>query len=68
LESFQDPEREVARAIRDSESSRSSKDTMKSMVDRMGKRNCPACRELISRKAMKCPRCRHVIRRFRVDA
>jgi len=68
LESFQDPEREVARAIRDSESSKSSKETMKSMVDRMGKRNCPACRELISRKAMKCPRCRHIIRRFRVDA
>jgi hypothetical protein len=57
LESFTHPEREVAKAIRDAESHRSSCESSKSMITRIAKKSCPSCGESISPKAKKCPHC-----------
>lgn len=57
LDSFKDPESEIAKAIRDSEWRRTSHDPIRSMINRMGKTPCPSCGELISSKAIKCPHC-----------
>lgn len=57
LESFTHPEREVARAIRDAESHRSSRESSKSMIARVAKKSCSFCGESISSKAKKCPHC-----------
>ena len=57
FESFTDPERDVAKAIRDAESRRSSHESSKSMIIRIAKKSCPSCGESISPKAKKCPHC-----------
>jgi hypothetical protein len=57
FESFTHPEREVAKAIRDAESHRSSRDPIRSIVNRISRHTCPSCGELISPKAKKCPQC-----------
>lgn len=64
-ESFRHPEREVARAIRDAESSKRTDESIRGMFTNLGKRQCPACRKYVSSKARKCPKCQHLISRFR---
>lgn len=61
LESFLDPQREVAKAIRDSSSARSTNSVSSQIVARYTKRNCPSCGEQISRSAKKCPHCHESI-------
>lgn len=62
LESFSDPEREVAKAIRDVESQRSSHESMQRLLSGGGsKRRCPICAELISVRAKKCPHCHEAV-------
>ena len=57
LESFTQPEREVAKAIRDAESHRESHESSKSFITSVFKKSCPSCGESISAKAKKCPHC-----------
>lgn len=61
FESFSDPEREVARAIRDVESRRLSKDPLKSIISRFETKSCPSCGERIPSSAKKCPKCHEFI-------
>lgn len=61
FESFSDPEREVAAAIRDAERHRSSHDPIKSMISRFGTKSCPSCGERIPSSAKKCPKCHEFI-------
>ena len=61
FESFRDPQREVARAIRDAERDRSSHERISSQSNRFFKKNCPTCGELVSRSARKCPHCHEPI-------
>ena len=61
FESFADPEREVAQAIRDAEFKRSSGDPMRSVFSRIGKKSCPSCGEQISSSAKKCPKCHEFV-------
>ncbi|MDP3512808.1 MAG: hypothetical protein Q8S20_08660 [Sulfuritalea sp.] len=56
LESFTHPEREVAKAIRDAESHRASRETTKTIFTGRKKR-CTFCGESISIVAKKCPHC-----------
>lgn len=60
-ESFTDPEREVAQAIRDAEFHRASRDPAKSLISHIGKMSCPSCGERISSSAKKCPKCHEFI-------
>lgn len=60
-ESFTDPEREVARAIRDTERDRSSREKMNSIAGRMFAKYCLTCGEKVSSKAKKCPHCHEFI-------
>lgn len=62
FESFTNPEREVAQAIRDAESRRSSRDPIKSLISHIGKKSCPSCGEYISSRAKKCPKCHEFIK------
>ncbi|MFA5914335.1 MAG: zinc ribbon domain-containing protein [Burkholderiales bacterium] len=57
FESFVHPEREVARAIRDAESHRSSRESTKNVTTRFFRQACPSCGENISASAKKCPHC-----------
>lgn len=57
LESFRDPEREVAKAIRDAEFHRRSDQSMSTSIRGMFKKSCPSCGEQVSRAARKCPHC-----------
>jgi hypothetical protein len=62
FESFIDPEREVASAIRDAESSRSLNESSKNLLNRSFRKLCPICGELISPDAKKCPHCLEFIK------
>lgn len=62
FESFVDPERDVAAAIRDAESSRSTNESTNSLMRRAFQKPCPICGELISPKAKKCPHCLEFIK------
>jgi len=60
FESFRDPNREVAKAIRDTERDRSSREQSRSMFTRFAeppRKSCPVCAEYIPKKAKKCPKC-----------
>lgn len=61
FESFTHPEREIARAIRDTESRRTSNDPIRSVISRMGTMPCPICGERISNSAKKCPKCHEFV-------
>jgi len=61
FESFLDPQREVAKAIRDSERNRRSDESITSHIHNMFKKSCPSCGELVSSKAVKCPHCHEVV-------
>ena len=56
-ESFTNPAKEVARAIRDTDFGHSSKDRMKGIVELMTKKSCSICGSSIPHKARKCPKC-----------
>jgi hypothetical protein len=56
FETFLDPQREVARAIRDSERDRRSSETGNRMHN-LFKKSCPSCGEMVASKATKCPHC-----------
>lgn len=66
FETFKDPQREVAKAIRDSSHDRHSGGAMEKLLHNMFKKSCPSCRELISSKATKCPHCQDFVTRGRV--
>jgi len=59
FESFRDPNREVAEAIRDAERSRQSHDASRSSSypEFVSKKPCPMCAEMIPRAAKKCSHC-----------
>ncbi|MDV6343145.1 zinc ribbon domain-containing protein [Nitrosomonas sp. Is37] len=61
FETFRDPQREVARAIRDSEHDRRSDESITGWMRNMLKKKCPSCGELVASKAIKCPHCHEVI-------
>ncbi|MEK6762379.1 MAG: hypothetical protein AABY96_06655 [Nitrospirota bacterium] len=61
LETFQNPEREVARAIRDTESSRRSKESLTNHTKNLFKKACPSCGEFVKPTAKKCIHCLEVI-------
>jgi hypothetical protein len=61
FESFIDPEREVARAIRDAESSRSSHESTNNIMRQTFRKPCPTCWEPVSPRAKKCPHCLEII-------
>ncbi len=60
-ESFIAPEREVAIAIRDAESHRSSLNPVKNIISSFSKKSCPSCGERIASSAKKCPKCHEFI-------
>jgi len=60
-ESFRDPQREVAKAIRDGARDRQSDESLGKRMQSMFKKPCPTCRELVSPKAKKCPHCQSFI-------
>lgn len=62
LESFIDPEREVAAAIRDAESNRSSHESTNNIMRKVFQKPCPICGEQISPRAKKCPHCLEFIK------
>ncbi len=57
LETFRNPELEVARAIRDTESSRRSSESFTSRTSNLFKKACPSCGERVAHAAKKCPHC-----------
>lgn len=57
LESFREPESDIAEAIRNTESGKQSRKFMDSAITRMTMKQCPVCGERINRSAKKCPRC-----------
>lgn len=61
LETFQNPEREVAKAIRDTESSRRTHESITNRKSGLFKKTCPSCGELVQRMAKKCFHCLEVI-------
>lgn len=63
FESFRDPNREVAEAIRVAERSRQSHEASRSSsyIEFMSKKPCPMCAELIPRVAKKCSHCGELI-------
>ena len=61
FETFRDPQREVAQAIRDSEHSHRSDESVTSQIHNMFKKVCPFCGELVASKARKCPHCHEAI-------
>jgi hypothetical protein len=57
LETFRNPEREVAQAIRDAESSRRSRESFTKRTNNLFRKACPSCGELVTPVAKKCPHC-----------
>lgn len=55
-DTFRDPSTAIAQAIRESERSRRSKDSMQSIFQ-SPKRTCPICAQRIPKAAKKCPEC-----------
>jgi hypothetical protein len=56
-ESFSNPAKEVARAIRDTESRNSTRGFSNEIISRLTKFLCPICKSEIPRGAKKCPKC-----------
>jgi hypothetical protein len=61
LETFRNPEREVARAIRDTESARRSNESLTNHTKNLFKKACPSCGEFVKQTAKKCIHCLEVI-------
>ena len=61
LETFRNPERDVAKAIHDAESSRRSHESFASSTKNFFKKACPSCGEQVASAAKKCPHCLEVI-------
>lgn len=61
LETFRNPGREVAQAIRDTESSRRSKTSLENATKHILNKVCPSCGEFVKRTAKKCVHCLEAI-------
>jgi len=67
-ESFLHPEREVARAIRDTERDRQSRERSNRLLHTFVQTTCPTCCEQVKPDAKKCPHCLEAIQRAAASA